>query len=258
MNSCIYEGWVRHRREMPVQHALRYPLFMMYLDLDELDQVFAKRWLWSARHPAPAWFRRGDYFGDPRLTLKEAALREIEASAGMRPEGPVRVLTHLRYWGYSFNPISLYFCFAPDGQDVQAVIAEVRNTPWGERKPYVLTDNLAGENRHRRQFRFAKQLHVSPFMEMAVIYHMHLTVPGETLTVHIANETPAGKHFDATMSLKRKPIAAASLAGVLARFPWMTATVIAGIHWEALKLWWKGVPYVPRPGVTPLRETRTS
>src|SRR5262249_12947006 len=154
MNSCIYEGWVRHRRLTPVAHAFRYPLFMMYLDLDELDRVFAGRWLWSVTRPAIPRFKRADYFGDPSLPLKQAVLQEVQRASGRAPKGPVRLLTHLRYWGYSFNPISLYFCFAPDGETLDGVVAEVRNTPWGERKPYVLTRNLAAENAPRRHYRF--------------------------------------------------------------------------------------------------------
>ncbi len=258
MKSCLYEGWVRHRRWAPLAHEFRYPLFMLYLDLDELDQVFRGRWLWSARRPAPAWFRRADYLGDPALSVKAAAQGLVGQHTGRAPDGPVRLLTHLRYWGYCFNPISLYFCFAPNGQELTSVIAEVRNTPWGQRHPYVLAGNLERRNSVRHHYRFGKQLHVSPFMDMDVTYDLRLTVPRETLAVHIENDRLAGAHFDATLSLRRKEITGAALAGVLLRHPWMTGSVIASIHWEALKLWWKGVPYVPRPTAHPLRETRTS
>ena len=122
--SCIYEGSVRHRRTGLVEHEFRYPLFMMYLDLDELPELFDGHPLWSARRPAPAWFRRADYLGDPAVPLAQAVRDTVAQRAGERPEGPVRMLTHLRYFGHCFNPVSFYYCFDGDGDRVTAVVAE--------------------------------------------------------------------------------------------------------------------------------------
>jgi DUF1365 family protein len=138
MESCLYEGWLRHRRYSPKRHEFRYPLFMLWLDLGELDQVFKGRWLWSTRGPNLVWFRRADYGGDPALPLDEAIRQLVAAETGERPEGPVRILTNPRILGYCFNSISLYYCYAADGRTLEAVVGEVTSTPWGERIHYVL------------------------------------------------------------------------------------------------------------------------
>ena len=111
MNSCLYVGQIRHRRLAPKPHFFFYRIFMAYLDLQELDTVFTGNPLWSTRRPALAWFRRADYLGDPSVPLDQAVRDLVEQKTGVRPIGPVRVLSHLRYFGYSFNPVSFYYCF---------------------------------------------------------------------------------------------------------------------------------------------------
>jgi DUF1365 family protein len=113
LKSCLYEGWVRHRRLAPVHNSFRYSLYMVYLDLGELDRVFRGRWLWSAHRFAPAWFRRKDHLGDPSRPLAEEVRSLVEQKTGKRPGGPIRLLTHLRYFGYCMNPVSFYYCFDP-------------------------------------------------------------------------------------------------------------------------------------------------
>ena len=107
MTSCIYTGHVGHIRYQPVENRFRYSLFMMYLDLAELDHIFRGRTLWSVERPNIAWFRRRDYLGDPSLPLDTAVRNLVQKRLGRRPEGPVRVLTHLRYFGHNFNPVSI-------------------------------------------------------------------------------------------------------------------------------------------------------
>jgi uncharacterized protein len=245
MNSAIYAGAVRHRRRRPVPHVFRFRLFMMYLDLAELPAVLDDRWLWSARRAAPARFRRADYHGDPALPLDEAVRRTVARHSGMRPAGPIRMLTHLRYFGYSFNPVSFYYCFDEGDTRVDAILAEITNTPWGERHAYVLprTPSMNGVMR----FRFAKAFHVSPFMPMDQRYDWRFSPPGRRLAVHMENSDADGRIFDATLSLTRREITGRSLARVLLGYPWMTASVVAAIHWNALRLWLKGNPYFPHP-----------
>lgn len=247
MESCLYEGWVRHRRHAPRRHEFRYPLFMLWLDLSELDEVFTGRWLWSTRGPNLAWFRRADYCGDPALPLDEEVRQEVLRQTGQRPTGAIRLLTHPRYFGYGFNPISLYYCYGQNGSDLDAVVGEVTNTPWGERRLYVLpmTGNLG--RRERPEFRFAKTLHVSPFLPMDMEYRWRLTLPGERLVVHMDDIRADETMLDATLSLLRREIAGASLARVLWRYPLMTAQVMFGIHWQALRLWMKGIPVFDHP-----------
>jgi len=138
LKSRLYTGHVRHRRHGPVPHSFRFPLMMLYLDLSELDIVFRRRWLWSAQRPNVAWFRRADYLDPEVPSLDEAVRRRVAKSTGKRPAGPIRVLTHIRTWGYCFNPITVYYCFRTDGRTLDAVVTEITNTPWGERHADVL------------------------------------------------------------------------------------------------------------------------
>ena len=138
MQSCLYLGSLRHRRHAPRPHAFRYRVFMTYLDLGELDEVFRGRWLWSTRRPALAWMRRADYLGDPAVPLDEAVRERVARETGERPRGPIRLLTHLRMLGACFNPVSFYYCFDQAGERVETIVAEITNTPWNERHAYVL------------------------------------------------------------------------------------------------------------------------
>lgn len=258
MHSALYCGWLDHRRRTPRRHALRYRLFMAYLDLAELNTVFEGRWLWSTTRRALARFDRRDHLGDPALPLDQAVRDLVAERTGWRPAGPIRMLTHLRYFGYVFNPVSLYYCFDAAGREVEAVVAEVNNTPWGERHCYVLRQLAPGAR--WLQARSVKAMHVSPFHPMALTYDWRLGTPDEALVVHMAlhpaadPQTPgtpdgpkAAPVFGATLALRRVPISGAALAGTLLRFPWMTAKVVAAIHWEALRLWFKRVPVHDHP-----------
>jgi hypothetical protein len=220
---------------------------MMYLDLDELPTVFAGRWFWSARHIAPAWFRRKDYLFNPSISLRDEVNAIVRRDTGRTPQGPIRLLTHLRYFGYCFNPLSLYYCYDSQDQCIEFVIAEVRNTPWGEKHCYVLHDNLSTNESGKLHYRHAKDFHVSPFLEMAMEYDWRMLTPAEKLVAHIDAIQDSVKAFDATLILDRKPITAWALARVLMLYPLITTQIIVLIHWQALRLWLKSIPYIPYP-----------
>lgn len=247
MQSAIYSGQVSHSRKEPLRHSFRYRVTMMYLDLGELDSVFAGRWLWSTTRRALARFRRENHFGDPRDSLDKSVRDLVEMRTGTRPEGPIRLLTNLAWFGYCFNPLSLYYCFDKDGSRVSTVVAEVSNTPWGERCCYVLGDSMNLGNEDSRRFRIAKEMHVSPFMDMNVEYDWLLTPPGEELVVRINNRAQSRQFFNATLILQRKEITGATLAGTLIRYPFNTARITLAIYWQALRLWFSGCPLYAHP-----------
>ncbi len=247
MNSAIFEGQVRHRRMRPAEHVFRYRLFMVYLDLAELDTVFEGRWLWSTKKRAIARFNREDHLGDPGRPLDDCVRDLVAEQTGRRPRGPIRLLTHLRYFGYVFNPVSFYYCFAPDGESLETIVAEVNNTPWGERHCYVLGDSEDEGRGAVRRYRPVKQMHVSPFMEMDVDYDWRFSTPVDRLSVHMECAREGGKVFDATLALERKEMTGPALARVLVTHPLETAKVIFAIHWQALRLWLKRVPVHDHP-----------
>lgn len=248
LHSAVYEGVVRHRRHLPRSHAFEYRMAQLYLDLDEIDQAFAGRWLWSHNRRNLAEFRRSDYMGPSEVPLAEAVRDRVEACTGQRPDGPIRLLTHLRYFGYVFNPVSFYYCHAADGA-LSSIVAEITNTPWRERRSYVLPVDAACSKGRALQWRFGKNFHVSPFMAMDRDYAWSFTRPGEDLFVHMDVMRKSGREFDATLRLRRRPLTRASLARVLWRYPAMSARIITAIHWQALRLWLKRVPVYPHPSV---------
>ena len=240
--SCIYEGTIRHRRFEP-RREFSHRLTLAYLDLDELPELLDGGLV--ARRPGAARFRRRDYLGDPAVPLHRAVRHVVQEQTGARPEGPIRLLTQLRSFGHCFNPVSFYYCFEPGGERVQALVAEVTNTPWAERHAYV----IEGKHPDPRALAggFEKALHVSPFMGMDHRYEVRAAMPARTLSVHIAASRAGVTVFDATLALRRRVLTRASMAGITLRYPLATVRVLALIYAHALGLKLAGVPVHPHP-----------
>ena len=228
-----------HHRFEPVDHRFSYRITMAYLDLAEIDAVCDRHPLWSVERSNAVSFRRSDYFGDPALPLDEAVRDLVERECGRRPDGPIGLLTHLRTWGWLFNPISIYYCFDPTGSEVETTVVEVTNTPWHERTTYV----LPGTGDHLVD----KKLHVSPFLPMELQHRFVIGVPGERLVLGIDDLRGRERVFTASMVLHRRDVRRSSLGRVLWRFPLMTMRVSWGIYRQALSLRRRGVPVHPHP-----------
>jgi uncharacterized protein len=241
--SAIYEGVVRHRRFEGRAHEFTYRLALAYIDLTELPTLLNGQ-LVNPR-PRLTRFRRRDYLGEERVPLDRAVRDAVAAQAGVRPAGPIRLLANLSSFAHCFNPVSFYYCMDERAERMEAVLAEVTNTPWGERHAYVLSRGaqagsvLSGD--------FAKALHVSPFMGMDHRYEWHMTTPGESLSVHITNSHDGRRVFDATLSLCRRELTKASLARMTVRYPAGALRVLALIYAQAARLKLKGVSVHPRP-----------
>ncbi len=246
MESALYTGTVAHRRSAVVCNTFRYGLFFLYLDLAELDHLFDQRWLWSVERSNWASFRRGDHLRQPG-PLDPAVRSVVKQQLGFCPTGPIRLLTHLRYLGYCFNPISIYYCFADDGTTLEAIVPEVHNTPWGEEYVRALDVRTATADAGWYAFQLEKEFHVSPFMPMEINYTWCFTDPEEGLGVRMENSREGVPVFTADLSLRRRPLTGKNLAQALLTWPFMTGQVIGAIYWQAIKIKLKGVPYYPHP-----------
>ncbi len=246
--SAIYEGLVRHRRFRPRPNRFQYRLFFMFLDLEELPTLFDNHALWSYQRWNAAYFRRKDHFGDPSVSIDTAVRDLVHARLGNRPAGPIRLLTHLRYFGYCFNPASFYYCYDASDVRVETIVVEIHNTPWGEHHCYVLGDS---ENEHPiggwRRFRFKKKFHVSPFIHMDIQYDWRFRVPDDIIRVHMIDMEKEKKLFDASLMLKRRAISHNELTRVLMKYPFLTLKVTTLIYFQALRLWLKNTPFFTHP-----------
>ncbi|MBL6698399.1 MAG: DUF1365 domain-containing protein [Luminiphilus sp.] len=244
MSAKLYSGTLRHARYTPKKHSFTYKVFMPFVELETLSQLTEQLPLWSAKRWAPARFLRSDFLGPKTVPLADAVRLRIHAQTGRHHDGPIYLLANWRYFGYQNNPIAVYYCYDKPGGCLQYVVAEVTNTPWGERHSYVLKAP-AGEGPLVTEF--DKALHVSPFNPMEMTYRWHSDSPGASLAIQIALFQKNERIFDAVLSLSAEPLNARSAVLAILSYPLMTLKVVLGIYWEALRLFLKGVSLHSHP-----------
>ena len=234
MRSALYEGTLMHARHEPRRHVFRYPVAYWLLDLDELGELDRRLRLLSVNRPGVVSLRDSDHFDGDDTPLKEAVIR----FAGDPSIARVLVLTQLRVLGYVFNPVSFYWCYRGDGS-LACMVAELNNT-FGERLPELLPgDSLEYEHQ--------KRLHVSPFMELDQRYRYTFSEPGESVFARIEVHENGRMALQAVLAGRRRELTGTALSRFLVRYPLMPVQVIALIHWQALKLFLKRVPFHHKP-----------
>jgi len=239
MNSAIYSGHIMHERFLPKRHRFRYSFFMWYLDLDAVTELPRLGVWFSAKTWALSRFLRKDYLGDPDLPLAESIRKEMLRVTGEPVTGKVFGLMNLRTVGLYFSPVNFYFGFDAAGEPSH-LLAEVSNIPWNERHYYGYS--LSGED---TVVDGEKSFKVSPFNPHTnQTYQWRIRPPGETVAIDLGVHDQRGHVFEAGLRLQRRPFTTRSARGLLLRKPVMTAFIVAGIYWQALRLFIKGVPYV--------------
>lgn len=244
---AIYEGTVRHRRFAPKFREFAPKLFLAYLDVGALPGSLDRLPLWSARRRSPVHFRPRDFLDGSDRPLGPALRDLVQASLGRRPAGPVYLLAQLRTFGWLFNPLAVYYCWTPDGRDLDAIVLEVTNTPWGERHWYVLD-----AHRNVTTTTTAKAMHVSPFLPLDLDYRVTWTVPDAELHLCIEVEREGTPVLDAELALRRTRVNRRRAVTILARYPMLPLRVSAAIYARAVRLFARGLPVYQHP--TRLRE----
>lgn len=244
-SSGLYRGLVTHHRLRPRAHRLRYRSFWLLLDLDEIDGLADRLRLFARNGFNLMAFHDLDH-GEPGATapLRSQVERRLAEAGVVADGGPIRLLTLPRLLGYVFNPLSVYYCHRRDGR-LAAVIYEVNNT-FGDRHAYVIPVEAADADQGRVRQHCGKALHVSPFLGLDMVYSFSGKAPGDALALAIEAADAEGPVLVAALAARREPLSDRTILLTALRLPFATLKVIVAIHWEALKLWLKGVPLIPR------------
>lgn len=247
--AAICEGTVFHRRLAPVRHEFSYPVSYVWLDPDAPEDLCCHHPLWSSTRPAPARFRRADYGDGSPGSLADQVRNDLETAVGHRPEGPVRMLTQIRRWGWLFNPITVFLAWDSEAGPPVGAVLEVTNTPWKERHRYPValakrTDGFTA--------RMPKALHVSPFLDEAFEYELTIrheegTPPVLDLAIDVVPHGGGRPVLATGVRLAALPAERRVMTRTLATRFAPTQRVSARIHIQAARLWAKGVPFVAHP-----------
>ena len=246
MRSCIYRGSVEHCRLTPVKHRFRYSVSWLFVDLDEWPSLVQSRRLLSESRFGPISVRRSDHFGADQDSLSDSIRRLVHSETGYQPEGPIRLLTQARQFGIYFSPLNMYYCFTSQGDDVEAVVAEVSNTPWNERHYYVLEPSRTSSS-EPYGYQHPKEFHVSPFMDMESDYRWQIALPTEELGLAMACHRDDREIFRVGMRLTRCELSDWQLFRMLLRYPVAPMQILSAIYYQALRLWIKRCPFYPHP-----------
>jgi uncharacterized protein len=262
----IYHGVVRHKRTSPVRNNFSYRVFLFGLDLEQIESAMACSRLLGFEARAHSSYRRTDYFGDPAIPLDQAVRDHVQAETGTRPKGPIELVTQLRTFGYSFNPVSFYYCWPPDRSSLQAILVEITNTPWGERHAYVLPwqqpevkARPAASARRSQRWEFRKNFHISPFSPMELDHDWRFAQPGQRLAVHMINRAVArDAEFEATLLMERRDFTRREVRRAILRHPCLPTKTLLGIYWQALRLWLKRAPFHAHPAKRTIEPSKPS
>lgn len=242
--SALYAGKVMHQRLKPRRHRLSYRMFLLLLDLDEIDALAARLRLFSRNRFNFFGFVDRDHGDKSGGSLRAYVERQLNASGIEADGGPIRLLSMPRMFGYAFNPLSVYFCHRRQG-DLTAILYEVSNT-FGQRHSYLIPVDDSGREGSIEQH-CDKHFYVSPFLAMDMHYRFRVGPPGDEVSIHITGSDDQGPLIVASFSGRRRRLTDATLARALLAYPLLTIKIIAAIHWEALLLWAKGMRFHARP-----------
>lgn len=235
--SGIYMGQVRHRRFHIKFHEFTYQMHMVGLNLDTIDEMASTHFFFGTRWYHPIRFHQQDYLKHRFGSLKERVCQEVKHLGGdWSGEYEVFAFVQSRFLGFYFSPANFYFCYNAERQ-AKYMLVEVSNTPWSERHYYLI--NLLQVQTTSKEF------HVSPFMKMNMTYHWKIKLPNNKLFIHM-DSYQQDKAFDASLTLTRREFKIREALALILKPP-MVFKVVLGIYWQALKIYLKGIPFIPHP-----------
>lgn len=245
MNSCLYRATVMHNRLEPKKHRFHYKVFMFYIDLDELEMLQKKLWLFSTNKFNVFSFRNKEHLQlpsenpDSTKSTKQHIISFLEQNGISFVDQRIMLLTNLNILGYNFNPVSFYFVLNKNNE-AECAIAEVSNT-FREMKPYFLGKEQLKDNTFH--LNTTKYFYVSPFIDHDANFDFKLTIPDEKLNIRIDDVKNEKRFFISTLTGSKKNLTNTNLLFYTVRFPFLTLRIIFLIHWNALMLWLKKLPY---------------